>query len=281
MHDCIRVTNIQRLCVNDGPGVRTTVFLKGCYLSCPWCCNPETIYFDEDLYYVKNQGKCGTYDICLKCEKYGGSKSLIDCPLHVYSLTYKDYNTDDLYEILKKDYKLFELGGGVTFSGGEPLFQSHAILKLIRKLSNDGVHITLETSLYASTESLELLFKYIDYWIIDVKFQFGFIKNIKSDQYSEQFAKNIRYLQLYHPDRLAYRMVISHQAIPNTPTIIKRLLHYGVRSIELLECHTLAYNKYIELGKNISQFTKPNDEELAYFERELKINGIQTSVLKI
>ena len=205
----------------------------------------------------------------------------MDCPFHVYSLTYKDYQTDELYDMLKKDYDLFAIGGGVTFSGGEPLFQSHAIVNLVRKLSEDGIHITLETSLYASTESMKKICDYIDYWIIDVKFQFGFFRNKNGDQYSEQFESNIQYLQTFHSDSLAYRMVISHQAISNTQSIIKRLLHYGIKTIELLECHTLAYNKYMELGKNISQYTEPSVEELSYLQYELNRNGITSTLLKV
>lgn len=85
----IRVTAIQRLCVHDGPGVRTTVFLKGCYLQCPWCCNPETINYEGDALY--NKGVCKKEKasiVCQDCTICGGTRSKEECPINAYEKTY-------------------------------------------------------------------------------------------------------------------------------------------------------------------------------------------------
>ena len=103
MRSKIRVSAIQRLCLQDGPGVRTTVFLKGCYLCCPWCCNPETIYYDKDTYLLKSPEKCGKYSLCSSCELNGGNRRKEECPFDVYVPTYTDYEFEELFQVLIRD----------------------------------------------------------------------------------------------------------------------------------------------------------------------------------
>ena len=171
----LRVINIQRGCVYDGPGVRTTVFLKGCSLHCPWCCNPETISYEEQWFIddrkcVLRQGRSS--QLCAPCERQDGTRSIQSCPYGVVEPTSYDYSTEELLEILLKDKELYkESHGGVTFSGGEPLLQSEELVTILSKLKGLNVHIVLETTLVASEKAINLVLPYVDLYIIDLKLQ--------------------------------------------------------------------------------------------------------------
>lgn len=133
----LKITNIQRGCVYDGPGVRTTVFLRGCTYRCPWCCNPETISErDHYLDWAKCQDYKGrTSTLCDSCERLGGKKPLSECPFGVYEKTYKEYDAKSLERELEKDYELMRAsGGGVTFSGGEPLLFAKELEPILESL---------------------------------------------------------------------------------------------------------------------------------------------------
>ena len=103
--DKILITNIQRMCFHDGPGIRTTVFLKGCNLHCPWCANPENISALPQAY--ERDGRKGLYG--------------------------KEFSEEELLKEVLKDRRFYEDGGGVTFSGGEPLLQIKALKKAYPK----------------------------------------------------------------------------------------------------------------------------------------------------
>ncbi len=125
-----KINRIVRLRINsDGDGVRSVVFLQNCPLSCLWCCNPET-RFGKKFY---------------------------------------EKDTDELYELVKRDIPYFDYSeGGVTFTGGEPLLQSDYIIEFAEKHSDIG-NIDIETSLYADTEIVTKITPYINEWIIDYK----------------------------------------------------------------------------------------------------------------
>ena len=111
------ITNIQRFCLQDGPGIRTVVFFKGCNLNCPWCSNPENISFDIETSVDRE-------------------------------ITYgKEYNCKDLYDEIIKDKIYYKNSGGVTFSGGEPLWHVFEIKELLEKIKREKISIVFETTL--------------------------------------------------------------------------------------------------------------------------------------
>lgn len=277
----IRVSAIQRLCLQDGPGVRTTVFLKGCYLACPWCCNPETIYYNDSLLFCKNSTLCGNSSLCKSCEVFHGNRKRADCPLGAYSKTFKDYEVQELYTLLLRDKSLYEQGGGITFSGGEPLMQAEQLLPLLSLLHAAGIHIAVESSLYAPRLNFEKITPLIDYWLVDVKFQFGFISYLEKNKYLCDFVENLSEIQHYTSAQYVIRMVISQQAILQKEAILERLLKYGIKEIELLPCHQLAENKYKQLGYNPPVYCAPKKKDLDAFIILLESNGLNVNVLKL
>ena len=119
----VRVTNIQRFSLQDGPGIRTTVFLKGCGIRCPWCSNPENMDYEKENYFDKNINQEETFGI--------------------------DIELDDLEREIIKDEKYYQLNnGGVTFSGGDPLLQFDKLEQLLENLHKKKINICVESSLF-------------------------------------------------------------------------------------------------------------------------------------
>lgn len=153
----ILVSNIQRFSLHDGPGIRTTVFQKGCSIRCPWCCNPENLE-SRPQEYIKD-GVKGTYGYEIS-------------PNDLYKEVMKDkpFYKGELEEWNINDAKLIEkLPGGVTFSGGECLLQMKALEPLFERLNEEKIHTCIETSLYAPTSELQIALQHIDFFIVDVK----------------------------------------------------------------------------------------------------------------
>lgn len=181
------VYNIQRFSIHDGPGVRTTVFLKGCPLSCFWCHNPESQRALPELFYNS--------DTCVACEKcipacpeaanFMGSdgKAAIDrqkctgcgscipvCPAEARTTTGKLHTADEVMATVLKDRKYYaNSGGGVTLSGGEPAAQPGFALAILKRCGEEGIHTTVETCGFAPWDILEQLIEYTDLVYYDIK----------------------------------------------------------------------------------------------------------------
>ena len=280
MPDKIRVTAIQRLCVNDGPGVRTVIFLKGCYLECPWCCNPESIHYNRDDFFVKGTCKYPSKNsICSGCELNGGNVKKGQCPFGSFIKTYSDYTVEELFHFLIRDKALYQ-DGGVTFSGGEPLLQSEAILPLLRLLKENSVHVAFETTLFAPSWQYNMVRDYVDYWIVDLKFQYGYITNRDYALDIRDFMKNLHDLQ-YNRNPVIYRMVIMEEILYKKDNIIRQFKEHHICQVELLAFHSLAKYKYEELQKNFHLFKPPSQEQIRDMCNYLIGNGIKACSLSL
>lgn len=175
------VTNIQRFCLHDGPGIRTTVFLKGCSLHCPWCCNPENISFQPQFYCQKKKciavngvcpyGECAFANRVVTLGKLM-SLTLEDvkrCKAGAIGIYGQWYSEDELCFELMKDAPFWGKEGGITFSGGESLLQWDVLESLLSRLKTSGIHLCVETSLFIPNEIVMKALTLIDHWIIDVK----------------------------------------------------------------------------------------------------------------
>jgi len=276
----LKVTNIQRLCVNDGPGIRTTVFLKGCALSCPWCCNPETINRREDGYFYLGGCKQNTGNpLCLQCEKEGGDRPFTECPYHCYEATYKTYTDGELCEALSDGWSPED--GGITISGGEPMLWAAELEPLLQNLKSAGTHIAVETSLFAPFRNIAIMMRYIDYWLIDLKFQYGFIRN-KEEHEEVEWEHNLRSVQsVLTEGNYTYRMVVFREMLDKTRNIICQLKANSIKEIELLNYHSLAENKYSQLGKRFTRFEPLSQEHLELIRDEFQKEKIETKWLTI
>lgn len=278
----IRVFNIQRLCVNDGPGVRTVVFLQGCTLQCPWCCNPEGIHLHEESPF--NKGVCYYPDkkqLCQDCEKFGGARSILHCPINAYEPRYVDYTCEELVQVLLKDENLLK-DGGITLSGGEPLLHIDALIPVLKALKGRGIHIACETTLYVPTEYFTTALQYIDYWIVDLKLQFGYIANNEFEISQNAVYENLELLQAsVSSEAITFRMVVMQEAAENFVQMANRLKELNIKEIELLECHSLAENKYHQLSKIFKKFHTPTTEEIDMLTALLHKMNINCQYIKL
>ena len=164
------IFDIKEMSVHDGPGIRTTVFFKGCPLRCRWCHNPEGLESRPQLMYKYNS--CVGCNNCLKqcnhdlCKGFG--KCIYSCPNNCLEVVGKSINTNELCdELIKGASVLGDSFGGFTFSGGEPLSQPSFLFELCERLSD--YHLCIETSGYASEEVFKNMLSKIDFVIMDLK----------------------------------------------------------------------------------------------------------------
>jgi pyruvate formate lyase activating enzyme len=147
------IFDIKRFAIHDGPGIRTTVFFKGCPLNCWWCHNPEGIKDELETICIKSKRGNSSKIAKEKTEKFGRVLSEVD-----------------LMEEISKDQIFYDQsGGGVTFSGGEPLMQMDFLMALLACCRQNGIHTALDTSGYASAESFEQIYDMVDIFLYDLK----------------------------------------------------------------------------------------------------------------
>jgi pyruvate formate lyase activating enzyme len=179
------VLDIQRMSTDDGPGLRTTLFLKGCSLHCQWCHNPDSIVLKPEVQWNKVKcigcGSCSSicasgalqhkekgifvnYQLCNLCYS-----CINECPSGAMSVRGRRYDPDDLLRELLKDKAYFNRDGGVTISGGEPLLQVDTVVYLLRELKNNQVHTALDTAGLVSFESLARGLEFSDLLLYDIK----------------------------------------------------------------------------------------------------------------
>jgi pyruvate formate lyase activating enzyme len=180
------VFDIQRYSVHDGPGIRTTVFLKGCPLTCFWCQNPESQKKRPEVLLNKSTCKlCGRcVHVCIPgANSLSGKFSIIDrdkcvgcgkcvevCPSQSRTLIGKSMTVDEVMDEVLRDKKFYEnSGGGVTLSGGDPITQPEFALQLLQNCKGHGLHTAIETCGLTSWPTLEGLFAYTDLFLYDIK----------------------------------------------------------------------------------------------------------------
>jgi pyruvate formate lyase activating enzyme len=181
------IFDLQRFSIHDGPGIRTTVFLKGCPLHCLWCSNPESISPKPQLSYVAD--RCIACDECFKvCEpgaltRDTAGKAVVDrarctncgacapvCDPKALEMVGRDAEVDEVMEVVLRDRDYYaQSGGGLTLSGGEPLLQPEFAENLLHAAKNHGLHCCVETSGYAGWEVFDRLRLVVDLWLFDYK----------------------------------------------------------------------------------------------------------------
>ena len=269
------IFDIQRSSFVDGPGIRTTIFFKGCNLRCKWCHNPESQKFETQmLFYADKCTHCGMCkrvckyalkqcDLCGACELY--------CMKEARKICGKDYTICELMEEIIKDKVFYETsGGGVTCSGGECMLQIDFLENLLRACKEKGIHSAVDTAGHVKFEYFERILPYTDLFLYDVKCW----DSEKHKQYTgvgnELILENLSKLQ-----RLGANIWIRIPVIKGVNDSVKEMKNIcnfldqngGVKKVELLPYHKLGDNKKKALGLEIrDNFETPTKDELCVLE---------------
>lgn len=246
------IFDLKKFAVYDGPGIRTTVFMKGCPLNCIWCHNPESI--SAELQTIIKETKLG--------EKKFNNPETIG----------KEVSADIVIMDVLKD-KIFyeESGGGVTFSGGEPFAQSDFLLELLRLSKANNLHTTIDTSGFTSKDNLQKVLPYTDLFLYDIKLIDPKLHEKYTNVSNNIILANLRFL-LEAGANVNIRIPLIPQitdTAENISEIIKLLKSLKFdQSISLLPYHNTAKTKYENLGVkyapgNIEEHTKAQLEEIA------------------
>ena len=292
------IFDIKRYAIHDGPGIRTTVFFKGCPLSCMWCHNPEGHSFKPKLMIWPDRCiKCRTYvQVCPnsailyvnnliitdhnKCKVCGACTEV--CPTIAREIVGKYMTVEELLNEVKRDLPFYEeSGGGVTVSGGEPLAQPEFLHAFLIICKENSIHTALDTSGYAETEIIKKISKYVDLFLYNIK--------IMDDERHKLYTGVSNKLVLYNLkviDSLGKRIWIRFPLIPGVNgdeinihamgEFISKLKN--VEELDILPYHELGIDKARRLGMEMRIFEKPSGEMIRNIKEELEDFGLKVRV---
>ena len=230
------IFNIQRFAIHDGPGIRTTVFFKGCPLRCWWCHNPESHKILPEKFDGCNLRRGFDQSFSMEKDEVG-----------------KEISVDELINEIIKDRVFYEeSNGGVTFSGGEPLMQPLFLVELLKECRTMGVHTSVDTSGYVTTDIINKIADNTDLFLYDLK--------LMSDDDHQKFtgvSNQIILKNLYELNQLGKKIIIRIPIVPELTDTNENLLAIrgfvsclsNVIEIDLLPYHRAGEGKYVKYGK--------------------------------
>lgn len=296
------VINIQKCSIHDGPGIRTTVFFKGCPLECAWCHNPESQSYTKEVLY--NEEKCSRCEsciekcpngaiytkgnnICLEKNKCKLCETCLDyCINNAREMVGSTYKIKDLIKEVEKD-KIFyeESKGGVTLSGGEVMVQDIEYIKsLVSTCKNKGINVVIDTCGYTTFHNYEKILPYVDLFLYDIKL----INNEKH----KKFTGRSNDLILDNLIKLSEKNANINVRIPliegvnvdeknlEILKIIEFLKGTNVKEVNLLPYHNIGMHKYKKLYKEYEglEFKRPNDNKLEEIKSLFELNNFKTKI---
>lgn len=261
--------NVQHYSVHDGPGIRTTVFLKGCPLRCQWCCNPESQSEVPQLRY--SNVRCRHCGNCLqsckhqaitihneqlvfdfsKCAKCQDKSCLNTCYHYALTLVGTRYTAEELLQLILKDKSFYDnSGGGVTFSGGEPFAQAKGLLEILELCKLNGVHTAVETCGFIDSRILRQAIPFVDLFLFDLKIIDAATHIKYTKQSNELILRNLELLTQSDANIIARIPLIpdATDTADNISAIIDTCLQYNINEVNLEVYHNLGVQKYSDFG---------------------------------
>ena len=252
------ISDIKRFAVHDGPGIRTTVFFKGCPLKCLWCHNPESIGFQPQLAFYENKcigcGACQSANFT-PAECLGEAKVLYGTEMSIQDLLPRLLEDKDFYE---------SSGGGVTLSGGECLCQADFCAELLKALKKTGIHTAVDTCGFVSKESFDKVLPYTDIFLYDIKAIDEDVHIRCTGQSNKRILENVRYIDsLGKPIEVRIPYVPEYNADQMKKIADFLSVFKNVTAVKVLPYHNFAGSKYAALGmENTLPKTLPTEEDL-------------------
>lgn len=297
----MRVFDIQRFSTQDGPGIRTTVFFKGCPLRCLWCSNPESqspmpqlLYFEDHCTHCY---KC--IDVCpsqaiqkaddgrllqdrQSCAACG--KCVEECLTDARSISGKVMTVEEVCRIIEKDMAYYRTsGGGVTVSGGEPTYQADSLLHLLEKCGEMGLHICLDTCGFGDWHVLKKAIEQVDLVLMDNKHMNSEIHKKLTGVSNELILENTARIALQ-----GVPIIIRVPLIPgindseeNIGELARFMKTCGLLRVDLLPYHRFAVSKYQALGENyvLGEISSPEKDGVGRVATQLEALGMVVTVV--
>ena len=293
------IFNIQPYSINDGPGVRSTIFIKGCPLRCKWCHNPESNLMRPQLMFYSTKcigcGRCT--DLCpqqaahivdgkAKTDRYlctDCGKCTDICLMGAREIAGKMKTAEAVFHEIGKDKQYYQSsGGGITISGGEPLTKPDFCIELIEMCVKEGIHTAIETCGYASIDSVKQVFTKLDLVFMDLKALNSELHKALTGCSNELILKNMQYA--YHD--MKKNMVIRIPIVPGlndgkeniqeSSLFIRDKLSEKVH-VQLLPYHAMGNSKLENLENNNEQpyITVPSDAYMEMIKNEMEEYGLK------
>jgi len=258
------IFDIKRFAVHDGPGIRTTIFFKGCLAHCWWCHNPESQ--SAEIQSVKKTNKLEEL-IFEENETVG-----------------REISIDALFTEIKKDAVYYdESGGGVTFSGGEPLMQPEFLESILKLCKQENFNTTLDTTGYCSPEIMQSIHKYVDLFLYDLKIVDDKLHQKYTGLSNTQIFENLKFLQ-----RKKKNLIIRFPIIPdvtNTESNINQIIDFlksnnSINEINILPFHKIANHKYtrFQIENKMKKTKEPSKEEINRIKKQFESAEFKVSV---
>ena len=265
-----RIYSIQRFCIHDGPGIRTTVFFKGCPMSCLWCSNPESQCIEPEITYDKSLCKlCGhcvnacptsaiSYDeprVSIKIDKIKCDLCGIcvkQCNYRALKFEGELLSVDDVVNVLERDKVFYDKsGGGITLSGGEVLLQPEFAQELIKECKQRNFNVAIETAGYTDEDTFRKTVKDVDLLLFD-------IKSVEDEKHRKfTGVSNLRIIEnLFVARDMGKNVIIRVPVVPgfndsilDMKAIANIAQRAGINRVDLLLFHQFGAGKYNLLGK--------------------------------
>ncbi len=296
------VFNIQRYSIDDGPGVRTTVFMKGCPLTCLWCSNPESqCGLPEVTYRYTSCKRCGTCvkvcpvnavtleddgvhiarQKCTLCEE-----CVKNCMPEALKISGKKMTVDEVFKVVKKDADYYEAsGGGVTASGGEILAQADFVTALFKKCKEAGYHTNADTSGFGDPASLEKILEYSDLVFFDLKHMDPALHEKFTGQSNELILSNLALIV-----KKGVPVIIRVPLIPgyndseeNLKALAKAVADIAKdATVNILPYHRYGANKYrmIDMTYQLDNVPELTQEQLTKAKEIIESYGLKCEISK-
>lgn len=295
-----KIFNIMKYSIHDGPGIRTTVFFKGCPLKCQWCHNPESQEFGQELMYRPE--RCAGCGQCLEICPSGATISVEGkmeylrekcltcgecctvCHAGVRALVAQTMSVGEVMTEIEKDVVFYdESGGGVTFSGGEAMMQPEFLLEILKSCREKEIHTAVETCGFVNLDSLQTISKHVDLFLYDIKLMDREKHQAVTGVPNELILSNLRWLTEHHPKVIVRVAIVP--GVNDDEEAIRRMGEFvaslkWVAEIHCLPYHKAGVDKYQRLGLEycLPDLQSPENKKMEEIVRKLEQFGITVKI---